>query len=138
VRAHKSLQDYFLLVIQAEIDKTYQHCFRNEKGETLRGKIPDFLIHLPNEKKNLAVIEFKLASNLSNLISDFIKLATFKLSGDLQYVFGIEVIIGDPNEIAHVKDLIKKLVTKKGVDLDIIYYDIQTGESSNMIIKFEP
>ncbi len=44
-------------VIQGEVDKRYQHIMELEK-------IPDFIIHTPNcREKNLAVIEFKLASN---------------------------------------------------------------------------
>lgn len=44
--------------IQPEVDKNYQHCLGKN------GRIPDFIIHLPNSKQNLAIIEFKRATNL--------------------------------------------------------------------------
>jgi len=68
-------------VIQAEVDKRYQHCFE-------KGKIPDFIIHIPNSNKNLAVIEFKLAIRLKSNIKQVIeKLAKFRTDLQLNYIF---------------------------------------------------
>jgi hypothetical protein len=57
-------------VIQAEVDKRYQHYFST-------GVIPDFIIHEPNNtKRNFAAIEFKLATNTSELKQDLSTSAT--------------------------------------------------------------
>lgn len=54
-------------IIQAEVDKRYQYL------DGL-GKIPDFILHAPNcTAKNLAVIEFKLASNNRKPLLDDMK-----------------------------------------------------------------
>ena len=89
-------------VIQAEVDKKYQKCFEN-------GKIPDFIIHVPNTQKNLAVIELKLATNFRKLEGDLKKLVEFKNNEDLKYTFVIEIIIGDhsslkKSERIHIKN----------------------------------
>jgi hypothetical protein len=123
--------DFGEFVIQAEIDKTYQHCF-----STKRGKIPDFLIHLREKKQNLAVIEFKLADNSENLKSDFEKLVEFKNNEILEYEYGVEVIIGDTKSIEQVKLNVEELSTTGGEELHIIYYDTETGKTSNSSIKF--
>jgi len=134
----KGIVDFGELVIQAEIDKTYQHYFENnQQGKTGRGKIPDFLIHLKNKNQNLAVIEFKLASNQDNLESDFKKLVEFKKNVRLQYDYGVEVIIGDTKSIEQVKLKVEELSTSEGEELQIVYYDTQTGKASNSSIKFK-
>lgn len=75
-------------IIQAEVDKRYQHCFE-------KGKIPDFIIHSPNSKNNIAIIEFKLATRVKEDIrEDFKKIVEFKTNSDLRYSYGIEVLIG--------------------------------------------
>ena len=74
-------------IVQAEVDKRYQRCFA-------AGKIPDFLIHLPSSMRNLATVEFKLASNPTRIRNDITNLFEFKQNTDLLYDYGIEVIIG--------------------------------------------
>jgi len=136
----EKIVDFGELVIQAEIDKTYQHCSQNDQEGKIssRGKIPDFLIHLPNRKDdNLAVIEFKLTSNLSNLESDFKKLVKFKLNPHLKYNYGIEVIIGDTKSLEQAKAKTKRFATTKGEELNIIYFDTQTLKASNSSIKLK-
>lgn len=104
--------------IQAEVDKKYQHYFES-------GKIPDFIIHIPNTDQNLAVIEFKLASNPTNVIlKDFEKLIEFKQR--LRYSYGVEVILGNKAEIAKQKEDIR---TKIGIK--------NSGENEVIIIWFE-
>lgn len=102
-------------VVQAEVDKRYQHCFQI-------GKIPDFIIHIPNKKRNLAVIEFKLTSNLDNINRDFNKLLEFKENPSLKYKNIIEVIIGDEVSLGEAKKRIKRLEKSTGRKITIIEF----------------
>lgn len=104
------------LVIQAEVDKKYQHCFEN-------GKIPDFIIHEPDTQKNLAVIELKLASNYRNLKGDLKKLVEFKNNPYLEYAFAIEIIIGNHFFLNKAKECISGMEKTTGEEIIIIYYN---------------
>lgn len=101
-------------VIQAEVDKRYQHCF---------GKIPDFIIHIPDKTdKNLAVLEFKLTSNLDKIEDDFEKLVKFKKH--LKYEHIIEVIIGSKASLKRARnDIETKLNDTKYNEITIIEFD---------------
>jgi hypothetical protein len=103
-------------IIQAEVDKRYQHCFRE-------GKIPDFIIHIPNIRQNLAVVEFKLTSNLDNITNDFNKLLEFKENPFLRYKNVIEVIIGDRASLEEGKNKIKRLGKSSGKKITIIEFN---------------
>ena len=103
-------------VIQAEVDKRYQHCFKN-------GKIPDFIIHVPNTRQNLAVIEFKLASNFYSLEHDFEKLIQFKNNEDLKYKYVIEVIIGNETSLRNAKKYIIQLNKSEVEEITIIEFN---------------
>ena len=103
-------------VIQAEVDKKYQHCFEN-------GKIPDFIIHEPNTRKNLAVIELKLASNLRYLKNDLKKLVEFKNNPYLEYAFAIEIIIGNHFFLNKATECILGMEKTKGEEITIIEYN---------------
>lgn len=103
-------------IIQAEVDKRYQRCFA-------KGKIPIFIIHVPNYDNNLAVIEFKLANNLDNLEDDLKKLLEFKKHEDLKYAHAIEVIIGDDTSIKQAKVRILKLNKPEGEEIIIIEFN---------------
>ena len=103
-------------IIQAEVDKRYQHCFKN-------GKIPDFIIHVPNTRQNLAVIEFKLASYFSRLEHDFEKLIQFKNNEDLKYTYVIEVIIGNETSLRNAKRYIMQLKKSEVEEITIIKFD---------------
>jgi len=116
-------------IIQAEVDKRYQHCFE-------KGKIPDFIIHLPNSKQNLAVIEFKLATNLSRFKSDLEKLVEFKTNGRLKYTHGVEVIIGNRKSLANARELVKKMSKVEGKDIVIIDFNIDLWKASCSYLKF--
>jgi len=111
------------------VDKRYQHCFE-------KGKIPDFIIHVPNSRQNLAVIEFKLATNLSTFKSDIEKLIEFKTNGRLKYTYGVEVIIGNKKSLANVKELVKKMSKSEGEDIMIIYFNIDLWKVSCSYLKF--
>jgi len=103
-------------IIQAEVDKRYQHCFE-------KGKIPDFIIHVPNSRHNLAVIEFKLTSNLDNINSDFLKLLEFKDNPELRYDNIIQVIIGNKASLNEAKDKIKQMKKTKGNEIKILQFN---------------
>lgn len=119
--------DFGGCVIQAEVAKEYQHCFE-------KGKIPDFIIHIPNTNKNFAVLEFKLSSNLSKIKDDFEKLIDFRKpqppSEYLEYEHIVEVIIGSKDSLKRAKKRIEtefNNVEYKGVtileEVTIIEFD---------------
>jgi len=117
-------------VIQAEVDKRYQHCFEN-------GKIPDFIIHVPNTRKNLAVIELKLASNSGKLKDDLKKLVEFKNNQDLKYAFAIEIIIGNYSSLKKTKECILKMKKMKGEEITIIDYNTHTRKVKDWKVLVE-
>jgi hypothetical protein len=116
-------------IIQAEVDKRYQHCFKT-------GKIPDFIIHVPNARRNLAVIEFKLATNLSKLEHDFKKLVEFKKNEDLKYPHVIEVIIGNGSSLIRAKDRIMKLNKSEGEKITIIEFNTDSWKVTDWEIMY--
>ncbi|KKM69675.1 hypothetical protein LCGC14_1448360 [marine sediment metagenome] len=117
-------------IIQAEVDKNYQHCFRN-------GKMPDFIIHLPNFNKNLAIIEFKLATRKKEDIKyDFKKIVKFKTYPRLRYTYGIEVILGNKRSLAiRMKD-INNWNRTEGEEIIIIEFDTDNWKANHSIILF--
>ena len=116
-------------IIQAEVDKRYQHCFTT-------GKIPDFIIHMPNNRPNLAVIEFKLATNLGSLEHDFEKLAEFKTNENLEYTYAIEVIIGSENSLKNAKERISGLNRPQGEEIIIIEFDTDSWRVTESRIRY--
>lgn len=50
-------------VVQAEVDKRYQHYNNLER-------IPDFIFHVPDTQDNLAILEFKMAPDLEGISED--------------------------------------------------------------------
>jgi hypothetical protein len=117
-------------VIQAEVDKKYQKCFEN-------GKIPDFIIHVPSTRKNLAVIELKLASNFRNLEGDLKKLVEFKNNQDLEYAFAIEIIIGNHFFLNKAKEKILKMEKARGEEIIIIDYNTDSRRVKDWKILVE-
>ena len=103
-------------IIQAEVDKRYQHYFKN-------GKIPDFILHVPNTQQNLAVIEFKLATNFNKLEHDFVKLVQFKNNEYLKYTHVIEVIIGNETSLRDAKEYIMRLNKSEVEEITIIEFN---------------
>lgn len=117
-------------IIQAEVDKRYQHCFEN-------GKVPDFIIHVPDScqmNANLAVIEFKLASNPEDIKNDLKKLVEFKKNGLLKYKHGIEVIIGNSKSLEKAKRFLDNFNKLQGEEIAIILFNTDTwrGQSSTV------
>ena len=109
------------VVIQAEVDKRYQHYFED-------GKIPDFIIHVPNKQKNIAVIEVKLATNLSNLKGDLKKLVEFKNHKELKYAFAIEIIIGNFASLKKAKEYISRMGKTNGEEITVIEYNTNSAK----------
>lgn len=116
------------LIIQAEVDKRYQRYFEN-------GKIPDFIIHIPNTKTNLAVIEFKLASNLSEIKGDFKKLTEFKKV--LKYQYLIQVIIGNSSSLGSARERIRQLSFANGEKIIIIEFNVDSWKVENWEIEYK-
>jgi hypothetical protein len=117
-------------IIQAEVSKEYQHCFIN-------GKIPDFVIHLPNKNKNLAVIEFKLATNPKGFEDDFKKLVEFKKNKYLEYDNAVEVVIGSGSELIKAKEKINQLNKSSGEEIIIIEFNTDSWDATESNIRFQ-
>lgn len=116
-------------IIQAEVDKTYQHCFEE-------GKIPDFIIHIQSTTQNLAVIEFKLATNLSRIEEDLAKLVEFKTNEDLRYIHGVEVILGDTDSLEAASKRIDQMSTSEGEEIAIVYFNTDSWEANHLCLKY--
>ncbi len=119
-----SVVDFGRRIIQAEVDKRYQHCFE-------KGKIPDFIIHIPDRKdKNFAVLEFKLTSNIDNIEGDFEKLIEFRKNPELEYEHIVEVIIGNKASLKKAKnDIVTKLNDTKYNEITIIEFDTESWKA---------
>lgn len=118
-------------IIQAEVDKRYQHCFE-------KGKMPDFLIHTPNSKRNLAVIEFKLATRKKEDIKDdFIKIVKFKTNPLLKYSYGVEVLLGDKHSLENRRKDINGWSKTEGEEIIIIEFDTGSWKADHSVIQFK-
>jgi len=115
------------LIIQAEVDKRYQHCFED-------GKIPDFIIHKVNTEENLAVIEFKLASNSKKIDRDFEKLVLFKR--ELHYKHLIEVVIGNNPSLECVRNRIKEMECDNGDQIVVIGFSVDDWQTQKWEIRY--
>ena len=117
------------VVIQAEVNKIYQGIPECEK-------IPDFLLHKPSAaEKNYAVMEFKLASNHSQLKNDFNKLVKFRQI--LNYEFLIEVVIGKDSDLRTAINKINKLKTSSGDKIIIICFNTEIWKANDFEIKYD-
>ncbi len=123
--------DFGGAVLHAEVPKEYQRCFK--KGN---GKIPDFILHVPDKSLNLAVLEFKLATNLGKIDHDFDKLLDFHNNAALKYENIIEVVIGDTNQLEKATDTIKKYNDEDGETIVIIYFNTETWKSNKTEIQY--
>lgn len=118
-------------IIQAEVDKTYQHCFKN-------GKVPDFIIHIPDSKENLIVIEFKLANSpKKDFKDDFVKILEFKTKLLLKYSYGVEVIIGTKPSLKNRRKDINEWDKTEGEEIIIIEFDIESWKADHSSIQFK-
>lgn len=118
-------------LIQAEVDKTYQHYFK-------KGKSPDFIIHTPESDNNLAVLEFKLATRLKKDIKkDIRKLLMFKNHPKLRYIYGIEVLLGTKRSLENRKKDINNWDRKGGEEIIIIEFNTDSWKAIHSIINFK-
>jgi len=119
-------------VIQGEVDKRYQHILD-------LGKIPDFILHTPNSTvENLAVIEFKLASNSGKPLEDDLKkLVAFKRVTDTRYKNLVEVIIGNSEELKQAWKRVNDLSKAIGEEISVITYDVDKKDTERRIIRFQ-
>lgn len=118
-------------LIQAEVDKTYQHCFEN-------GKMPDFIIHIPDSRKNLAVIEFKLATRTKDDIKkDIRKIVKFKTNSDLNYSYGVEVLLGANHALENRRKDITDWNKTEGEEIIIIEFDIDSWRADHSVMLFK-
>ena len=101
-------------IVQAGICQDYQHCFEN-------GKIPDFIIFVPNLNRNLGVIEFRLASNPTQIKYELAKLAEFRR--ELGYRYVIEVLVGSKTVLKDIKEYLTKLSEPDGEKIMIVEFD---------------
>jgi hypothetical protein len=113
-------------IVQAEVDKDYQHMFKD-------GKIPDFIIHAPNAtNKNLAILEFKLANReVNDLENDLDKLELFKKEPYLKYTYAVEILVGNKEELEHARDRLQSKLQSLTEDVEIISFDIDTWQASS-------
>lgn len=98
--------------IQAEVDKNYQ-------GVPF---VPDLLFHVPGGRvNNLAILEFKLDTNIRNIQDDLFKLQYFKL--ELGYHRAFTVVIGGviPAETVHHR--VEQYATSSGCSINLIVYN---------------
>lgn len=116
------------IVIQGEVNKRYQEI------PNIKSKIPDFLLHKPTSNENVAVIEFKLATNLYKIKNDFDKFVKFKEW--LNYNLLIEIVIGDSNSLRIAKTMIQKLRNDSGTEIKIVEFNTEAWESDDFTIKY--
>lgn len=106
-------------VIQGEVNKRYQH-YKN------LDRIPDFIFHVPNTKDNLAVVEFKLASDLNGIIGDLKKLIVF--GETLNYRHLVQVIIGDTESLSRARKYIEKKKTQHTKQITVLSLNTTSWE----------
>ncbi len=118
-------------MLQAEVNKTYQHCFES-------GKMPDFIIHIPDSNRNLAIIEFKLATTTKEDIKkDLEKIAEFKTNSLLNYCYGIEVLLGANNSLLNRRKDIEVWNKSEGEEIIIIEFNTDSWKVSYYDIQFK-
>ncbi len=126
----RGIVDFGGVIIQAEVSKEYQKCFE-------KGKMPDFIIHLPNSKENFAVIEFKLASRgKGDIKKDFEKIIEFKTNSDLLYSHGVEVLIGDTNSLERRLTEIGEWNTIGGEEIIVIGFNTESWKADDSVLQF--
>jgi hypothetical protein len=112
-------------VIHAEVRKGYQHIANFDY-------MPDFLFHLPEPGKNLAVVEVKLAVRpLAKIQADLNKLVLFH-GKPLKYETIVGILIGSD---AHFDPVVRKISSKDGTPIHILYLSTDTKQTKYLIIK---
>lgn len=111
-------------LVQVEVDKRYQHIPAVED-------IPDFIIHLPNSpKNNIAVIEFKLASQkVGDIKDDLDKLVKFQ-GPHLMYDHIVEVIIGSKKELELRRGPLRSKVQSLKEPITLVEFDVGSWQAN--------
>ncbi|KKK82938.1 hypothetical protein LCGC14_2798400 [marine sediment metagenome] len=118
-------------IIQAEVDKRYQHLFK-------KGNMPDFIIHTPDSKSNLVIIEFKLATRAKEDIKDdFVKIVKFKTNSDLNYSYGVEVLLGDKHSLEIRRKDLNEWNKTGGEEIIIIEFDTGSWKADHSVLQFK-
>ena len=91
---------------------------------------------MPNARQNLAVIEFKLTTNLGSLEHDFEKLIEFKKNEDLKYIHVVEVIIGNETSLGDAKERIMQLNKSEGEEITIIEFNTDSWKVNDWKIRY--
>lgn len=104
-------------VVQAEVDKRYQHYENLER-------IPDFIFHIPDTQDNLAVLEFKMATDLEGISEDLKKLLVF--GQNLNYRYLVQVIIGDSESLNRARNHLSRLENQNGREIVVISLDTRS------------
>ncbi len=124
----ENLVDFGGYFLQPEVNKEYQHYFKD-------GKIPDFIIHIPITDKNLVIIELKLATN-GEVENDFKKFFDFKREPRLKYDYAVEVIIGNTDLLKTARKRIEKLNKSTGEDIIILWFNTDLWWASTTRQKY--
>jgi hypothetical protein len=130
-----SIKDYISenIIPQAEVHKGYQ------KIPNLN-KMPDFILHKTGFSTNLAVIEFKLASNLGQIKDDFEKLTKFKKIGpsySVEYEYLIEVVVGNGSSLERARKHINQLSGSTGEEIIVIEFNTDSWKANDFRIKYK-
>ena len=116
-------------VVQAEVDKRYQHYNNLER-------IPDFIFHVPDTQDNLAILEFKMAPDLEGISEDLKKLFTF--GENLNYRYLVQVVIGDSESLSHARGHISRLETHSGREIVVISLDTVSWKVKKWRVFYSP
>lgn len=116
-------------VVQAEVDKRYQHYDNLEK-------IPDFVFHIPDTQNNLAVIEVKMASDLNGIEEDLKKLFIF--GQNLNYHHLVQIVIGNNASLSRARRHIRRLETQNAREIVVIFLDTDSWKVSGKKILYRP
>lgn len=116
--------------ICGEIDKSGHPILRNTRES------PDFLVHVPGQDANFAIIEVKPANfRISGLVKDFKTIANFMTNNGANYERGICLIYGNtPNLLKKIRNAVFIFSNDGGDASDIeIWHHPTVGESARHI-----
>jgi len=115
-------------VIQAEVLKRYQEIRDLEK-------MPDLLFHVPDSRRNLAVVEIKLAANnYKPLKEDLAKLTLFRRI--LEYETLVEIIIGSNDQLGMTNQQLDELNSDHGAPIHVLTLSLDDHTTNVRIITY--
>ena len=120
--------DFHDLVLQAEVSKDYQGT----------DKIPDFLLHIPNSRRNSAVLEFKLASN-GRIVEDLKKLQQFSMD-PFRYEQAFMVIVDNLTKASTIERELGDALAPDGYAVQLIIVScarqVKISSSKEVFVNF--